>query len=270
MTIDHNDGWGKPQANSTQPSKDNDAGRSVPTAGEALAGSDMSGSIKAMLDDMPPALRDMIQDPNSSPEERLEGILAWKKERDVASNGDQGGGISSDRPTGGLPHWPKTAGAAASGNPGNGDPPSSSQNGEPDPKIERDKNGRFKKNTCGNPRGRPPLRSRSRSKRQMNRDILDVLEETVVIKIDRKPRRVSSFVASIQVLKQKGLAGDVKVIMEIHRLYAEALRENRHDGHNVHEILDALERHAFLVGEENLDDLTRSELEKARKKSRKF
>lgn len=97
----------------------------------------------------------------------------------------------------------------------------------------------FKKGTSGNPRGRPPKKERSLTRRQLRRDVLSLGETPTVIRTEKGTTTVTAIEAILMRAKNKALAGHGPSIRMMIKLYFEKVAEHN-DIH--HEIFSKLER----------------------------
>lgn len=107
-------------------------------------------------------------------------------------------------------------------------------------KPERTKGGQFKKDSSGNPRGRPPNAERTYTHGQIRHDVLGLMEEKIELKVQGKLQRVPIILGIYWKMFQKALEGDQKMILAVAQLRHDLVHE--HTRKNF-ELIDELERH---------------------------
>ena len=136
------------------------------------------------------------------------------------------------------------------------------------PKIERLKNGQFKKGVSANPKGRPPHRERAFLPRQRTRDILEVTEEILEIKTAKGIKKLSAFQIVLLKMRSKAFEGHSPSMYRLLRLHGEALE----DHYNAHKAaakgLDQSE--ALIVGSADpVSNFMHHHMNRGRKNSRR-
>jgi hypothetical protein len=134
-----------------------------------------------------------------------------------------------------------------------------------EPPVDR----RFKKGVSGNPRGRPPKRERSLTRRQLRRDILRIAEAPVTVKTDKGLVKVSAIEAIILRATSRALTGHGPSIRFVMNLYAEKIAEHDDLRDNKFSSLEDLEKILMHNPEEDRSYFARENLNYMRKLTRR-
>lgn len=117
----------------------------------------------------------------------------------------------------------------------------------------RDTNGRFAKGASGNPRGRPRTKhQRAASNRQYRRDILNVTEEMVPIKMGGKTRLVPFHIANLLSIRARAGQGHAPSQRYLNQLHREAIAEHERANPQLTKPLEAREEEAVNSGVDGL------------------
>lgn len=136
------------------------------------------------------------------------------------------------------------------------------------PKIERMKNGQFKKGVSANPAGRTPHRERAFLPRQKTRDILEVTEEILEIKTAKGVKKLSAFQIVLLKMRSKAFDGHSPSMYRLLRLHAEALEAHYNAHKAAAEGLDQSE--ALIVGSADpVSNFMHHHMNRGRKNSRR-
>jgi len=130
--------------------------------------------------------------------------------------------------------------------------------------------GRFKKGTSGNPRGRPPKAERARSVRQNYDDILRAGEAELEIVTNGKKERMSTYEIALKKLHVKAAQGDLKAMKMVLELRHNTLIDNTSVNKRLHDVLEDEEKNAILNGHYPPNHEIFKRLSYWRKRTRKF
>ncbi len=113
---------------------------------------------------------------------------------------------------------------------------------------------RFKKGTSGNPRGRPPKRERSFTRRQSRRDVLSIGETPTIIRTEKGTTTVTAIEAILMRAKNKALAGHGPSIRLMIKLYFEMVAEHDDAHDRMFSFLESDERLLTFHADHDTDD----------------
>lgn len=107
---------------------------------------------------------------------------------------------------------------------------------------KRTANGQFKTGASGNPKGRPRRKERAFTERQLRYDILNLMEETIDIKVQGKVRKLPAILALYWKMIQVALEGSPRMMLAVAQLRHDLLHSHQAENWDAIKTLNEFEK----------------------------